>query len=76
VLLVAVAGLAACNEDDTTTVPPATVNSNIDFSIFATQAFSTSANSTPAPINTVNFTFDANDEPTAFDALIASGSYQ
>jgi hypothetical protein len=74
-LTVTAAALAACN-DDTTTVPPRTVNSSIDFSTFATQAFANSANSPPVPINGVNFSYDVNDEPNAFASLIESGSYQ
>ena len=46
----------------------------IPFSIFATQAFSNSANSTPVSVDQ-NFVFDVNEEPTAFDALILSGTY-
>jgi len=55
-----------------TTVPPAA--SNIDFEIYAHQAFSSSANSTPASVN-YTFNFDANDDPTAFDDLIAGGTF-
>jgi hypothetical protein len=71
------AAMAGCGGGDgsevpVTTVPPAA--SNIDFSIYANQAFSNSANSTPVSVN-YTFNFDVNDDPTAFDALIASGSY-
>ncbi len=55
-----------------TTVPPSA--SNIDFSTYANQAFSNSANSTPVSVN-YTFNFDANDDPTAFDELIAGGSF-
>jgi hypothetical protein len=46
----------------------------VPFSVFASQAFSNSANSTPVSVDQ-NFAFDVNDEPTAFDALILSGTY-
>jgi hypothetical protein len=46
----------------------------VSFSAFATQAFSNSANSTPVSINN-NFAFDVNEDPTAFDSLILSGTY-
>jgi len=73
-LLVALAG---CGENHgggvpVTTVPPAA--SNIDFEIYANQAFSNSANSTPVSVN-YTFNFDVNDDPTAFDALIAGGNF-
>jgi hypothetical protein len=72
------AGFAACsNTDNAHTVPPATnAGAPTDFSAFAENAFAQAANSTPATINGVNFTDDVNDEPDAFAALIASGSYQ
>gem|GEM_PF-6313233 len=73
-LAVALAGCGGGNGGGVpvTTVPPAA--SNIDFEIYAHQAFSNSANSTPASVN-YTFNFDANDDPTAFDDLIASGSF-
>jgi len=69
--------LAACNDGTTgpaaSAPPPA--STTIDFSIFAQQAFSNSANSTPVPINSLTFNFDVNDNPTAFNALIADGMF-
>ncbi len=71
----AAASLAGCGGSDGSTVPtPGTISEAIPFSVFATQAFSNSANSTPVSVNQ-NFVFDVNDEPTAFDALILSGTY-
>jgi predicted component of type VI protein secretion system len=70
--------IAGCNNGETThtePVPTSPPTATIDFTAFATQAFSNSANSTPVAINNINFTFDSNDDPTAFDALIATGSF-
>jgi ABC-type sugar transport system substrate-binding protein len=75
---VAAAVITGCDSGATThTVPVATTppNATIDFTVFATQAFSNSANSTPVAINKLSFNFDSNDDPTAFDALIAEGSF-
>jgi hypothetical protein len=71
----AAASLVGCGGSDGSTVPtPGPISEAIPFSNFATQAFSNSANSTPVSVNQ-NFAFDVNDEPTAFDALILSGTY-
>jgi hypothetical protein len=71
----AAALLVGCGGSDGSAVPtPGPISDAIPFSVFATQAFSNSANSTPVSINQ-NFDFDVNDEPTAFDALILSGTY-
>jgi hypothetical protein len=71
----AAASLAGCGGSDGSTVPtPAPISDAIPFSAFAMQAFSNSANSTPVSVNQ-NFIFDVNEEPTAFDALILSGTY-
>jgi len=71
----AAVSLAGCGGSDGTTVPtPAPISEAVPFSVFATQAFSNPANSTPVSVD-VDFTFDVNDDPTAFDALILSGTY-
>ena len=71
----AASALAGCGGDSGGTVPtPAPISDSVSFSAFANQAFSNSANSTPVPVD-VNFTFDVNEEPTAFDSLILSGTY-
>lgn len=44
------------------------------FSIFATQAFSNSANSTPVGVD-LTFKYDVDEDPTAFDTSIASGGF-
>jgi hypothetical protein len=68
--------LAACNDGGGTTVPPSTPpSSSIDFTLFVNQAFSNSANSMPVAINSLTFNYDANDDPTAFDTLIAAGTF-
>jgi len=79
-VLVAAASLAGCGSDGGiappstgTPVPPPQI---IDFSTFAEQAFAANANSVPVGVDGVNFTFDVNNEPSAFDALIASGTFQ
>ena len=67
--------LVGCGGSDGSIVPaPAPISEPIPFSVFATQAFSNSANSTPVSVDQ-NFVFDVNEEPTAFDALILSGTY-
>jgi len=72
---VVVAVLSGCGGSDGSTVPPIPPpNTSIDFSTFVNQAFSNPANSTPVSVD-VNFSFDVNDEPTAFDALILAGSF-
>lgn len=71
----AAGSLAGCGGSDGSTVPtPGPISDAIPFSVFATQAFSNSANSTPVSVNQ-NFVFDVNDQPTAFDALVLSGTY-
>ena len=71
----AAASLVGCGGSDGTTVPtPAPISNAIPFSVFATQAFSNSANSTPVSVDQ-NFIFDVNEDPTAFDTLILSGTY-
>jgi len=75
---VAAALIAGCHDGSTTHTEPVTpppTSSTVDFTAFATQAFSNSADSTPVAINNLTFNFDSNDDPTAFDALIASGSF-
>ena len=71
----AAVSLIGCGGSDGTTVPtPAPSSEAIPFSLFVNQAFSNSANSTPVSVD-VDFAFDVNDDPTAFDALILSGTY-
>jgi hypothetical protein len=72
---VAVATLAGCGGGGGGTVPPLVVpQETIDFATFANEAFSQSANSIPVSVD-LNFTFDVNDDPTAFDGLIMSGNF-
>lgn len=70
----AAASLVGCGGGGGTVPTPAPISSTVDFSVFATQAFSNAANSTPVSVD-LNFNFDVNDEPTAFDTLVASGTY-
>jgi hypothetical protein len=71
----AAVSLIGCGGSDGTTVPtPGPISEAIPFSVFATQAFSNSANSTPVSVDQ-DFAFDVNEDPTAFDALILSGTY-
>ena len=67
------ASLAACHDDNSSSTPPPT-NQTTEFSTFAEQAFAQSANSTPVSLDDVTFNYDVNDDPTAFDSLILSGS--
>jgi hypothetical protein len=76
----AAAALAGCNGGGGI-VPPATVTPTppgqaIDFSVFAEQAFAAKANSTPVSLDGVNLTFDVDNEPGAFDALIMENTFQ
>lgn len=67
--------LIGCGGGGGGTVPtPPPISNAVSFSAFATQAFSNSANSTPVSINN-NFVFDVDEDPTAFDSLILSGTY-
>jgi len=71
---VTAAFLVACNNGGphpTASPPPP---EGVIFSVFATQAFSNSANSTPVGVD-LTFKYDVDDDPTAFDTLIASGSF-
>jgi len=71
----AAAALAGCGGDSGGTTPtPPPISDSVAFSAFANQVFSNSANSTPVSVD-VNLTFDVNEEPTAFDSLILSGTY-
>ena len=65
---------AGCSNGGGTVPPIKPPSESIDFSAFVNQAFSNPANSTPVSVD-VDFTFDVNDDPTAFDALILSGTY-
>jgi hypothetical protein len=70
--------IAGCDNGATThtePVPTSPPSATLDFTVFATQAFSNNANSTPVALNNISFNFDSNDDPTAFDSLIAAGSF-
>jgi hypothetical protein len=71
---VAAASLAGCNNGGGTVPPLVVPQETLDFSFFATQVFAQGANTTPVSVD-VNLTYDVNDDPTAFDALIMSGTY-
>jgi len=78
--VVAAASVAACSNGGGT-VPPSTVApvkppQIVDFSQFAKEAFAANANSTPVSLDGFTFTFDVNDDPGAFDALIMSNTFQ
>jgi hypothetical protein len=76
VLMVSLAlgALAGCN-DDTVTVPARPVSQTVPFSAVVNQLFSNPANSTPVPIDNLNVAYDVDDDPTAFDSLILTGTY-
>ena len=76
---IAVAGLmgavllAACSgtSNHAYTPPPAQpAQTTLLFSAFAEQVFDAGPNTTPVPVNGVNFTFDVNAAPMAFAALL------
>ena len=58
-----------------TTVPPVPPPSQTQFSVFVEQTFANAANSTPVSLDGITFDFDANENPTAFDSLVLSGTY-
>jgi hypothetical protein len=72
-----VASLAACHGDGNTASTPAPPPppSSVAFSTFAKNTFAANANTTPVTLDGVNFNFDVDDEPTAFDMLVMSGIY-
>jgi hypothetical protein len=72
----ALACLAGCGGGGgQATVPPMPPPSQTQFSVFVEQTFANSANSTPVSLDGITFDFDANENPTAFDTLILSGTY-
>jgi hypothetical protein len=78
---VAAASLAGCDSGSGGTVPPSTVAPAppaqvVDFSFIAEQTFAANANSTPVSLDGFTFDFDVNNDPGAFDTLIASGTFQ
>lgn len=66
--------LSGCN-DGGTTVPNPPAPQEATFSIFVNTLFGQSANSTPVDVTNVTFNFDVNDDPTAFNGLLAEGTY-
>lgn len=80
--MVAAASVAACHNGGGTAPPssgappPPPPPQMVDFSAFTEQAFAANANSTPVSVDGVNFTFDVNTNPSAFDASIMSGAFQ
>jgi hypothetical protein len=72
----ALAFLAGCGGNGgASTVPPVPPPSQTQFSVFAEQTFANSANSSPVSLDGITFDFDADENPTAFDSLVLSGSY-
>ena len=73
---VTAASLAACHQDNgSNSSNPSSQPSAVQFSTFAKNAFAASANSSPISLDGVNFTYDVDNDPTAFDMLIMSGAY-
>jgi hypothetical protein len=74
---VALACLAGCGGGggSSSTVPPIPPPSQTQFSVFAEQTFANNANSTPVSLDGFTFDFDADENPTAFDSLVMSGTY-
>lgn len=74
---VTAASLAACHQDNGSAASsnPPPQPSTVQFSTFAKNAFAASANSSPISLDGVNFTYDVDNDPTAFDMLIMSGAY-
>jgi len=75
---VAAASLAACHNDhgnNSASTPKPPPPAPVDFSTFAKNAFAANENTTPISLDGVTFTFDVDNDPTAFDALVMSGTY-
>jgi hypothetical protein len=69
----AAAPLAGCNNDASAPLPTSAPPAAADFSAYATQIFAAAANSTPVTVD-LDITYDVNDNPTEFNALIAAGT--
>ncbi len=67
---IAAASLAACGGDDHGTPPAATTPQYTQFSAFVKSTYALAANTTPLEINALQFSFDVQDDPTAFDGLL------
>jgi len=63
---IVITALAGCGSDgvEPTPTPPSSV---VHFSFFTEDVFGASANSTPVAVNGVNFDYDVNDDPGAFN---------
>ena len=66
--------LGACSSDSGGSAPPAQVPpppAQISFSEFVADLFgATSDTAEPAPVDNVDFSFDDNENPSAFDTLL------
>jgi hypothetical protein len=71
----ALAVLSGCNDDNGATVTQHQPAPPVAFSMVVNELFANPANSTPATIENVDLTYDVNDDPSAFDALIVAGTY-
>jgi hypothetical protein len=71
----AAAALAGCNDGTSTTAPTPPPNQGVTFSVFTNQLFYGNANATPVQINNIDFDFDVNDTPNAFQGLITAGMF-
>jgi hypothetical protein len=69
-VIVIAAALSGCNNDDGGSTPPQASNPTQNFSSFVETTFEQPANSTPVDLDTVYLLFDANNDPTAFNALL------
>ena len=58
---------------NTATVTVAIADTRVTFSSFVRKAYAKNANAEPDPVNGIVFLFDVNEDPTAFDDLIATG---
>ena len=68
--LIAAASLAACGGDDHASPPAGTAVQYTQFSAFVKSTYALAANTTPIEINDLQFSFDVQDDPTAFDGLL------
>jgi hypothetical protein len=64
------AASAGCHQDNGEGGAGPEVVQPTSFTAFTKSTFAAPANGTPVPIEFINFVFDADDDPTAFNALL------
>lgn len=54
--------------------PPAAAPTSVDFTAFSKSVMSSGEQSSPSEVESITFKFDADDNPSAYDDLLPSGS--